>query len=146
MNWREFEELVGEAYRRQGYAVEENQGAGPDEGIDLVLTKGGDLVLVQCKHWRAVKVDVKIVRELYGVMAAKEAPHGVVITSGMITQDARNFATDKPIDLVDGHLLLELIGTVQKPQESTGKQPREIVSAMWKRIGPPDSSPGIGGR
>ena len=39
MNWREFEELVGEAYRRQGYAVEENQGAGPDEGIDLVLVR-----------------------------------------------------------------------------------------------------------
>ena len=71
MNWREFEELVGEAYRRQGYAVEENQGAGPDEGVDLGLRKGGDLVLVQCKQWRAVKVDVKIVRELYGGMARR---------------------------------------------------------------------------
>ena len=105
---------MGEAYRRKGYSVGENQSAGPDEGIDLVMRKGGDLVLVQCKHWRAGKVDVKIVRELYGVMAAIQAPHGVVITSGMFTQDAKNFAVGKPIDLVDGHELLELIGTVQK--------------------------------
>ena len=28
LGWREFEELVGEAYRRQGYTVRENAGAG----------------------------------------------------------------------------------------------------------------------
>jgi restriction system protein len=50
LNWREFEELVGEAYRRQGYKVIENATAGPDEGIDLVLKKDGGLVLVQCKQ------------------------------------------------------------------------------------------------
>jgi len=134
-NWREFEELVGEAYRRQGYAIKENQGAGPDEGIDLVLRKGGDLVLVQCKHWRAVKVDVKIVRELYGVMAAKQAPHGVVITSGMFTQDAKNFAADKPIDLVDGHPLLELIGTVRKtPKIEQEKSPAKLCPRCGKEL------------
>ena len=135
MNWREFEELVGEAYRRQGYAVEENQGAGPDEGIDLVLRKAADLVLVQCKHWRVVKVDVKIVRELYGVMAAKQAPHGVVITSGMFTQDAKNFGADKPIDLVDGHQLLELIGTVQKtPRVEQKRSPAKLCPRCGKEL------------
>jgi len=114
MNWRQFEELVGEAYRRQGYSVEENQGAGPDDGVDLVLRKSGDLVLIQCKHWKVSKVDVRIVRELYGVMAARSVPHGAVITSGMFTQEAKNFAAGKTIDLVDGYQLLELIGSVQK--------------------------------
>ncbi len=37
LGWREFEELVGEAYRRQGYSVSENVSAGPDEGVDLIL-------------------------------------------------------------------------------------------------------------
>lgn len=37
--WQRFEELVGEAYRRQGYRVLENDSAGPDGGIDLVINR-----------------------------------------------------------------------------------------------------------
>jgi restriction system protein len=114
LGWREFEELVGEAYRRQGYAVVENTTAGPDEGIDLVLKKDGGLVLVQCKQWKSTKIGVNIVRELLGVMTAKHATSGILITSGVFTQEAKNFAADKPIDLVEGSQLLQLIGNVQK--------------------------------
>ncbi len=85
LNWREFEELVGEAYRRQGYKVIENTGPGSDEGIDLVLKRNSDLVLVQCKHWRSTKVGANIVREVYGVMMAKKADHAILITSGFFT-------------------------------------------------------------
>jgi restriction system protein len=115
LGWRAFEELVGEAYRRQGYGVIENTSAGPDEGIDLVLKKDGRLVLVQCKQWKSYKVGVQTVRELFGVMAAKQAASGILITSGIFTQEAKNFAAGKPIDLVDGPQLLKLIGNVQKP-------------------------------
>jgi restriction system protein len=73
LSWREFEELVGEAYRRRGYTVKENAGAGPDGGIDLVLNKNGNTFLVQCKQWRSCKIGVKVVREMYGLMAAKQA-------------------------------------------------------------------------
>jgi restriction system protein len=114
LGWREFEELVGEAYRWQGYAVTENNTAGPDEGIDLVLKKDGGLVLVQCKQWQSTKVGVNIVRELLGVMTAKHATSGILITSGVFTQEAKNFVADKPIDLVEGNQLLQLIGNVQK--------------------------------
>ena len=37
MSWREFELLVGEAYRLQGYRVAEIGGGGPDGGVDLVF-------------------------------------------------------------------------------------------------------------
>ena len=114
LGWREFEELLGEAYRRQGYAVTENIAAGPDEGIDLGLKKDGGLVLVQCKQWKSTKVGVNIVRELLGVMTAKHATSGILITSGVFTQEAKNFAADKPIDLVEGNQLLQLIGNLQK--------------------------------
>jgi restriction system protein len=123
LGWREFEELVGEAYRRQGYAVIENTSAGPDEGIDLVLKKDGNLVLVQCKQWKSTKVGVNIVRELLGVMTAEHATSGILITSGVFTQEAKNFAADKPIDLVDGPQLLQLVGNVQKDRTAL-KKPR----------------------
>jgi restriction system protein len=121
LGWHEFEELVGEAYRRQGYKVAENTTPGPDEGIDLVLKKDGGLVLVQCKQWKSVKVGVNIVRELLGVMTAKHATSGILITSGVFTHEAKNFATDKPIDLVDGTQLLQLVGNVQKNREISAK-------------------------
>lgn len=53
LSWREFEELVSEAFRRKGYFVLENPDKGPDGGVDLRLRKNGQLVFVQCKHWKS---------------------------------------------------------------------------------------------
>ena len=39
MSWREFEMLVGEGFRLQGYQVVETGGGDADGGVDLVLTR-----------------------------------------------------------------------------------------------------------
>ena len=62
LSWKEFEWMVGEAFRRQGYAVEESFGGGPDGGVDVVLRKYGRTTLVQCKHWKVFSVGVPVVR------------------------------------------------------------------------------------
>lgn len=87
----------------------ENDGAGPDGGIDLVLRKGGEKYLVQCKQWRAFKVGVPVVRELYGVMAAKGAAGGFVVTSGRFTKEAEDFASGRNVKLLDGPMLHRLL-------------------------------------
>ena len=115
MSWQKFEALVAEAFRRKGYSVTETGGGGADGGLDLALKKGGELFLVQCKQWRAFKVGVGIVRELYGVMAAKGAAGGFVVTSGVFTDEARAFAQGKNIELMDGKALHELIRGVTVP-------------------------------
>src|SRR5208337_454126 len=56
MSWQDFERLVGEAYRQQGYTITETGGEGPDGGVDLVLKKNGETILVQCKHWKMESV------------------------------------------------------------------------------------------
>ena len=109
MSWREFELLVGEAFRLQGYTVTELGGAGADGGVDLVLRKGNEKFLVQCKQWKAFKVGVDVVRELYGVMAAQGAAGGFVITSGTFTADAKAFAEGRNVKLVDGPELFGLL-------------------------------------
>jgi restriction system protein len=113
MSWREFELLVGEGFRLQGYRVVETGGGGADGGVDLVLTKpgknGGEKFLVQCKQWRAFKVGVDVVRELYGVMAARGATGGFVVTSGRFTDEAVSFASGRNVNLVDGPKLHGLI-------------------------------------
>lgn len=74
MSWQEFEALVGEAFRHKGYVVTETGGGGADGGVDLILRKGGENFLVQCKQWKAYKVGVDVVRELYGVWQPKAPP------------------------------------------------------------------------
>ncbi len=83
LSWQQFEQLVGEAYRRQGYLVSENKSDGADGGIDLVLRKEGKKTLVQCKHWNSQQVGVSVVRELYGVMTKDKADSGIVVCSGV---------------------------------------------------------------
>ena len=109
MTWQEFEVLVGEAFRQKGYKVMELCGGGPDGGVDLVLAKGTESFLVQCKQWKAFKVGVDMVRELYGVMAAKGAAGGFVVTSGKFTADAQEFARGRNVTLVDGDKLFAML-------------------------------------
>jgi restriction system protein len=113
MSWRELEMLVGEGFRLQGYQVVETGGGGADGGVDLVLTKpsknGGEKFLVQCKQWRAFKVGVGVVRELYGVMAAEGATGGFLVTSGRFTDDAISFASGRNVTLIDGPKLHGLL-------------------------------------
>jgi len=118
ISWREFEILVGEGFRRKGYQVEELGGGGADGGVDLVLRKAGEKHLVQCKQWRAYKVGVQVVRELYGVMAAEGAAGGFVVTSGRFTAEARAFAEGRNVRLMDGDSLFTLIRSAQSGEMS----------------------------
>ena len=52
LSWQEFERLLGEFYRRQGYEVRQRGGPVADGGADLELHKGDEKLLVQAKHWK----------------------------------------------------------------------------------------------
>jgi len=118
LSWQDVERLVGEGFRRLGYAVEEQGGATPDAGIDLVLRKDGAKTIVQCKHWRSKQVGVKPIRELYGVMVAEKADGASFVASGDYTREAKAFTEGKPIGLIDGKVLLELVERVRAPAPS----------------------------
>ena len=144
LSWARFERLIGEAFRRQGYEVQETGRRSPDGGIDLVLARNGGEYLVQCKQWRTSTVGVTIIRELNGVMAARHADGGFVVTSGSFTPDARAFAATCPIELIDGARLVSLIGQAQTPsvpQRASSSNSREpsvscpkCGSAMVRRV------------
>jgi len=111
--WKRFEDLLGEAYRRQGYRVEETLGGGADGGVDLILGRDGNVTLVQCKRWNGAPVGVRQVRELYGVLHDRGASAAKLVATTSFTRDAVAFANGKPIELVDSNALLHLIRTVQ---------------------------------
>jgi len=121
LSWAKFERLVGEAFRQRGYTVAETR-SGADGGIDLRLKKDGERFLVQCKHWRAQRVPVEVVRELYGVMAAEGAAGGFVVTSGIFTGPAMEFAEGRNIELIDGAKLSAMIASAQHSVKPDGIQ------------------------
>jgi restriction system protein len=112
--WKQFENLLGEAYRRKGYAVKETLGGGADGGVDLVLCRNGDTIVVQCKRWNGKAVPVQIVRELYGVLIHRGAAEAKLVATTNFTSDALEFARGKPIELVNADALLVLLRGVQK--------------------------------
>jgi HJR/Mrr/RecB family endonuclease len=104
----EFEKLVAKTYRDQGNKVE-IVGATGDHGIDLVVhTRKGETVLVQCKKYKG-KVGEPVVRDFYGVLRASDADAGAIVTTGLITPQARLWAEGKPIYLYDGRAFLKVI-------------------------------------
>lgn len=110
---KRFEDLLGEAYRRQGYKVKETLGGGADGGVDLVLRRDGQQTLVQCKRWNGRAVPVQTVRELYGVLHDRGAVAAKLVATTTFTPDAVAFAAGKPIELVGSDALLELLRGVQ---------------------------------
>lgn len=113
-----FEGLITETYRALGFKVE-HVGQSGDHGIDIELySPEGEHWIVQCKRYRA-RVGEGILRDLYGSMVADQAERAVLVTTAEITPPAREWAQGKPIELVDGPALLELIGNARKRSEGT---------------------------
>jgi len=84
----EFEWLVGEVFRRDGWKVEETgRQDGPDGNVDLGLSKAGERRLVQCKHWTSWHVGVDEVRKLAGTLLRErlDGSEGILVTYSEFT-------------------------------------------------------------
>jgi restriction system protein len=129
-SWKDFEHLVAEAYRRQGFTVDCSLSGGADGGIDLELRKDGRRSLVQCKQWKVLSVGVPIIREMFGILTAETAGEAIIVTSGRFTEEARRFAEGKPIQLIDGPRLLDLVKSVQRSKGGAADaEPKSTASA-----------------
>ena len=117
--WKQFEFLVAEAYRRQGYQVEFSLGRGADGGVDLIIRRDSRTALVQCKQWKVFSVGAPVIREMFGLMTAEKADEAIIVTSGKFTREAQDFAVGKPIRLIDGSQLLALVQSVQSQPAAT---------------------------
>lgn len=104
MNWDEFSNLLEEGFRRDGYAVERLGGA----QADFELVKAGRKALVACKRWKAARTGVEPLRELKAAGEAREAGECVYVLAGELSEQARSFAAQNRIRLVEGAELAQL--------------------------------------
>jgi restriction system protein len=118
MPWDEFERLVGSTFKLWGFKVQQQGGAHADGGIDLIVRKGGKKFLVQCKRYKG-SVGVSIVREIFGVMVSEKFDGAYILTSGHFTKEGWAFAKGKPMKLISGAALANiLMQTMEKTSKS----------------------------
>lgn len=114
MSSRDFEIFVADIFKKLGFSVRITK-ATRDGGRDIIATKSDPIpytLIVECKHWgEKHKVDVSVVRSLYGVQTATQANQSIVVTSSKFTKDARKFAEERKtlMTLWDIDDLLKLI-------------------------------------
>lgn len=114
LTWQDFEHLLAEHYRAQGYRVEHHAPVtslkGLAAGVDLRLTRGNESVILQCKHWDALEVEVQEVNELLSVMLNEAATKGILVTRGRFSAEAVNIQRRQPrLQLMDGDVLRVLL-------------------------------------
>jgi len=122
LSWRQFVSQVSEAFSRKGFMVLNYLEGGPHGAVNIWLRKNGQVLFVQCKHWKAKSVGAKAVRELYGIMTAESVRHGVIVTYGSFTPEAIKFARANSIALIDGPQLTRMIASVQQSGEMQAQQ------------------------
>ena len=126
LSWFQFEQLIAASFRRKGFSAELTAD-GADEGIDIVLRERDNVLLVQCKHWAAEAVTVNVVRELFGVMHAKNARKAILATSGRLTSEARRFCEDNSIYCIDAKSLLSFVDPdAMPPQHEIAANRRDL--------------------
>jgi hypothetical protein len=121
IHWRQFERLVAEYLRRQGYFVQLGPG-GNDGDIDIRMwptePRPGQapLVIVQCKRWKE-KVGSVIVKALWADVEDAKALRGLVATTSTLapgaaaTIQARGYG----IDVADHGAICQWLTSMRTP-------------------------------
>lgn len=111
MDPEQFEELVADLFHARGLNVMTTARTG-DEGVDVMAEDPdpitGGLIIIQVKRYRAT-VSPSVVRELYGAVQHHGATKGILVTTSGFGPGSHEFARDKPLTLIGGVELVDLL-------------------------------------
>ena len=116
----EFEEFITQLLRSMGFQTQLTKASG-DGGIDIVATLDkpviGGRYLFQCKRLGpGTLVGAPTVREFYGAVTAdRKARKGILITNSGFSVQAKEFASEVGIELIDGQRLGILVAEYDNP-------------------------------
>jgi len=124
MDPAEFERYVGHMFEEMGYQVKFTSYSS-DEGVDLILRGANSRVVVQCKRYSGT-VGQPVVRDLYGTMMHERADSAYLITTGVFSSPAKEWAKGKPIQLVDGVALVQWIEQLRKKKSDSTRRSDQV--------------------
>jgi restriction system protein len=102
----EFAAALEAGWRREGYEVSRAGGG----AVDLELRREGKVSLVACRRWKAERTGVEPLRELHDAGRKREVQELIYVAAGEVTAQARAFAAEKQVRVVDGAELARLAG------------------------------------
>ena len=102
--WEGFRAALEEGFRREGIAV-----TPADDGADLVLSKHGVVTLVACKRWKANRTGIEPLREFDAATRERGAHARLYVATGEVTDNARKFAHDNRIKILQEEDLVRLL-------------------------------------
>lgn len=135
MDWEDFEHLIRELFEKEfrtdGGEVKVTQ-ASRDGGVDAIAfdpdpIRGGKIV-VQAKRYTNT-VGVSAVRDLFGTVMSEGAMKGILVTTANYGADAYEFAKGKPLTLLNGANLLNLLEKHGHKAKIDLKEAKRILAA-----------------
>lgn len=106
MSWREFSAVIEDRFRSDGYTVTRID----HPAADFEIGRAGRTALLSCKRWKAASVGVEALRALHEEMRSRDAQESIYVTTGELTDNARQFATEHKVRCVQGADLAQLLG------------------------------------
>ncbi|GIJ79242.1 restriction system protein [Micromonospora phaseoli] len=107
----EFESLIQNLFAKMGLDTKQTRPS-RDGGVDCVAFDPrpifGGKVVIQAKRYRNT-VDVSSVRDLFGTVQNEGASKGILVTTSGYGPASYQFASGKPLELIDGSNLLFLL-------------------------------------
>ncbi|HZO64727.1 MAG TPA: restriction endonuclease [Kribbellaceae bacterium] len=107
----EFESLIQNLFAKMGLDTKQTRPS-RDGGVDCVAFDQrpifGGKVVIQAKRYRNT-VDVSSVRDLFGTVQNEGASKGILVTTSGYGPASYEFASGKPLELIDGSNLLYLL-------------------------------------
>lgn len=115
MSWRDLSAAIEDGFRREGYTVTRLAGA----SADFEIVKQGRTALVGCKRWKAARHGIEPLRDLRAAAESRGARDCIYLAAGEVTDNARRFAAENNVDLVQGDRLAKLLRGVKTAKKAS---------------------------
>ena len=102
--WEDFAQALEKAFSAEGYAVRRIKGA-----ADFELEKLGYVTLVCARRWKVARTGMEPLRELVAAGEKRDARGCRYVVAGVLTEQAREYATKQGVKLVEGAELVRLV-------------------------------------
>ncbi|HID08571.1 MAG TPA: restriction endonuclease, partial [Armatimonadetes bacterium] len=117
LNDAEFEKLITLIFKQRGFTISEKDEE-KHNGVDVVLYMNNQATFVQYRHWREHHVDDTAIEELNAIMDSESVPYGIIITTGIFTDDALEATHGKAVMLINGVDLSLMVNALSASDEA----------------------------
>lgn len=109
LSWEGYWSLVADIFRHSGHSV--FAGEGPDRDvIDMEVSRGGlGRQIVNCQLRGMRQISTEPLEEMVLVAERNGADRVLLITDGDFSPEAHSYAAGRPLILIDGEALLDLV-------------------------------------